>query len=172
LDSGCLLAELCEKAERPEGLFVDYGQRVAEAERAAAAAISAELGAHFSTLKIEGIEVPSGEIAGRNALLVHLALTWLGESGPANIYLGIHTGTTYRDCSPDFVTETQRSLDFQSGGVVRLVAPYVSWPKQLIFDRAVELGFDVGITHSCERSDVPCGICNSCVDRRDLFAHA
>ena len=105
-----------------------------------------------------------------NPLLAHLALTHLGGRGSTCIYLAIHAGTPYRDCTVQFIEETQRSLDFQSGGVVRLVAPYVAWSKQLVIEHALRLGVPLELTHSCERSTAPCGECPSCIDREALLA--
>lgn len=166
IDSGCLLAERVAAGSVPDALFVDYGQPPVKAEREASRCLARTLTAPWSEVRVGGLEVSDGEIAGRNALLAHLALTWIGHCGAALIFLGIHAGTPYRDCSSSFVEETQRSLDFQSGGGVRLVAPFVDWPKQLIVDRAHELGLPLRQTHSCERGDNACDECASCIDRR------
>lgn len=172
IDSACLLAERRAKGAKPEALFVSYGQPAAAAEEAASRALAADLDADWSKVEVGGIVPDVGEITGRNALLAHLALTWLGRGTAALIYLGIHAGTPYRDCSPPFVAETQRSLDFQSGGAVRIVAPFVNWSKGLIVARALELGVPLDLTHSCERSETPCNQCPSCIDRSELLASA
>jgi 7-cyano-7-deazaguanine synthase len=172
IDSACLIAESLARGARPSALFIDYGQPVAARERECSEALADYFAVDWSGVRVEGIGVPSGEIAGRNALLAHLALTWLGQGEVASVYLGIHAGTTYRDCSPEFLEETQRSLDFQSGGTVRIVGPYVNWPKLLVLRRAIELEVPIELTHSCERSSVPCGVCLSCVDRSELLARA
>lgn len=172
IDSACLLGERRVKGAKPEALFVAYGQPAEEEEEAASCALAADLGADWSKVEVGGIVLDVGEIAGRNALLAHLALTWLGRGEAALIYLGIHAGTPYRDCSPPFVSETQRSLDFQSGGAVRLVAPFVNWSKELIVARALELSLPLELTHSCERSGTPCSECPSCIDRSELLASA
>ena len=172
IDSACLLAERCRASAAPQALFVNYGQPAALWERRASRDLARHFGARWDELAVSGLPTGVGEIAGRNALLAHLALTWLGVGVAATIHIGIHAGTTYRDCSPEFVGETQRSLDFQSGGATRLVAPFVKWPKELIVSRARELAVPLEITHSCERGDPPCGECLSCVDRKGLLAHA
>lgn len=170
IDSACLLANCAAQGANPTALFVDYGQPVAAIERHTSLALAEHFGARWSEISIGGLAPPAGEIAGRNALLAHLALTWLGNNAAAVIQLGIHAGTSYRDCTPDFVAETQRSLDFQSGGEVRLLAPFVTWPKQLVLARALELGVPIEMTFSCERAAIPCDECLSCIDRRELLA--
>ncbi|HEY5708129.1 MAG TPA: 7-cyano-7-deazaguanine synthase [Solirubrobacterales bacterium] len=172
IDSACLLAECDAKSLDPAALFVDYGQAVADKERSCSESLAAHFDIHWSAIELTGLVIPKGEILGRNALLAHLALTYLGHQNASCIYLGIHAGTPYRDCTPGFIEETQRSLDFQSGGAIRLVAPYLTWPKQLIIEHAEELGVPIELTHSCERSARPCGKCPSCLDRIGSFARA
>ena len=170
IDSACLLAECDDKRLNPSALFIDYGQAVASKERSCSESLAAHFDIRWSALELTGLVIPEGEILGRNALLAHLALTHLGPHGASCIYLGIHAGTPYRDCTQGFVEETQRSLDFQSGGSTQLIAPYVTWPKQLIIERAEELGVPIELTHSCERSVRPCGECLSCLDRKGFLA--
>jgi 7-cyano-7-deazaguanine synthase len=170
LDSACLLADCAVRGADPTALFVNYGQPVAVVERRASKALAEHFDARWDEIMIGGITPSAGEILGRNALLAHLALTWLGSGTPAVIQLGIHAGTSYRDCTPEFVAETQRSLDFQSGGEVRLLAPFVTWPKELILTRTLELGVPIEMTFSCERASSPCGECLSCIDRQELLA--
>jgi 7-cyano-7-deazaguanine synthase len=172
IDSACLLADRSATGGAPSALFVSYGQPAALAERSASQAVAASVQAAWAEVGVTGIEPDRGEIAGRNALLAHLALTWLGRCESAVIYLGIHAESSYRDCSPAFVEETQRSLDFQSGGAVRLSAPYVSWPRALVIERARELGLAFTDTFSCETACDPCGSCASCVDRQVALASA
>lgn len=170
IDSACLLAECHARGDSTSALFVDYGQAPADKERTCSTAIASYFGAPWTPLDVRGLNVLSGEIPGRNALLAHIALTYLGAQGSSCVYLGIHAGTLYRDCTPEFVAETQRSLDFQSDGRVRLVAPFVTWPKQLVIERGRELGAPLELTHSCECSATPCGACASCIDRKALLA--
>ena len=172
IDSACLLAERATSGVKPEALFVDYGQPPAAAERVASHALARHFGSPWGEVKLAGIDLPQGEIPGRNALLVHIALTWMGRRGAASIYLGLHAGVPYRDCSPQFVSETQRSLDLQSGGAVRLVAPFIAWSKQMVVERALELDVPLELTRSCERTEEPCGKCLSCLDRKQLLARA
>jgi 7-cyano-7-deazaguanine synthase len=172
IDSATLLADSAAQGHAQRALFVDYGQAPASRERVCSKAIADHFEVEWNTVEITGFEIPDGEIPGRNALLAHIALTKLGGGHAACIFLGIHAGTPYRDCTPEFVEETQRSLDFQSGGAARLVAPYVTWPKRLLIDHALSLGIPLDLTHSCERSIEPCEDCLSCIDRRAILARA
>jgi 7-cyano-7-deazaguanine synthase len=172
IDSACLLAECNAKRLDPAALFVDYGQAPARKEQFCSKSLAEHFSISWSSIEVTGLAVPSGEIPGRNALLAHLAFAHIGEWKASCIYLGIHSGTPYRDCTQEFVEETQRSLDFQSGGASQLVAPYVSWSKGEVHQRAKELGVPFELTHSCERSVDPCGRCASCTDRETILAGA
>jgi 7-cyano-7-deazaguanine synthase in queuosine biosynthesis len=110
IDSACLLADRVVHEQAPGALFVDYGQPVAEIERDCSAEIASHYGAPWDVLQIGGLEVCDGEIPGRNALLTQLAFTHLGGERASCIYLAIHAGTPYRDCTPEFIGEIQRSL--------------------------------------------------------------
>ena len=170
IDSACLLADCTAKHRDVETLFIDYGQAPAMKERECSSALAAERNVPWSAVRLTGLSISAGEIPGRNALLVHIAFAHLGAIETSCIYLGIHAGTPYRDCTPDFIKETQKALDYLGGGTRQLVAPFVSWSKGEVHQRAKELGVPIELTHSCERSADPCGACPSCVDRRALVA--
>jgi 7-cyano-7-deazaguanine synthase len=116
--------------------------------------------------------IPVGEIPGRNALLVHLALATAGRD-PAVLMLGIHAGTPYRDCTPAFVDAMQASLDFHRDGTLQLAAPFVTWSKSEVYAYARDAAVPLALTYSCEAGTVPpCGACRSCRDRELLDAGA
>jgi len=65
----------------------------------------------FHTITVDNLSIPAyGEICGRNAMLVMLALSYFGH-GIYKIVLGIHSGTNYADCSMGFVAAINRVLD-------------------------------------------------------------
>lgn len=167
LDSSTLLAYLRSEGTPVAGLFVDFGQPAAASEQSAARFFCDALGATFLTIEYRGRCVKAGELRGRNALLVHMALLEFPFRSGA-IGIGIHAGTTYRDCSPPFVDLMQTSLDFHTGGSVGITSPFVAWTKADILALAVQLDLLVTRTYSCERANTPCDRCPSCSDRRAL----
>jgi 7-cyano-7-deazaguanine synthase len=171
VDSTTLLA-LCAQQD-PEGIgaiFVDYGQPASAHEREAARAASAVYDVDLCEVQVEIGPVSDGEVQGRNALLVHLALASAGPHA-GTIFLGIHAGTTYRDCSPAFVQSMQISLDAHRDGALQLAAPFVEWSKAEVYALAGNLKVPFEITYSCESGTVPpCGRCRSCLDRKALDA--
>ena len=170
LDSACLLHEAHCLPAPAEALFIDYGQAAAAREREASQALAQATHAQWREIRVQADQVFTGEIIGRNAFLVHAALLALQPAQPLCLYLGIHSGTGYRDCTPEFVSLIQESLDFHTGGQVRLVAPFLNWVKGTVFDRALELAVPLHLTYSCERSPTPCRSCRSCLDRETLLA--
>lgn len=166
IDSATLAGQLLTRGQRPEFLFVDYGQRAGHAERESSRALAAEWGVDLTELTVAGYSPGDGEIPGRNALLVHLALAHRPHA--TRIHLGIHAGTGYADCSLEFVELMQRSLDFHSRGETRLSAPFIDLSKADVATLARAAGVPLGLTHSCEVRAEPCGRCRSCQDREAL----
>lgn len=173
VDSATLLG-LCVE-QNPVGidaLFVDYGQAAATAEREAAATVASVYGAALREARVDIGPIVSGEIPGRNALLVHLALAKASKA-PGTIFVGIHAGTGYRDCTPAFVQAMQISLDAHRDGALQLAAPFVEWSKADVYAYARTVGVPFDKTYSCEVGTVPpCGRCPSCRDREALDAAA
>lgn len=164
IDSSTLLALLHEQGFRPSGLFLDYGQASAKAEEVAVTTICSEYSVPLAVVRHRGTHFGTGEIRGRNAFLLQVALMeFAAISG--TILIGIHAGTGYRDCTAEFVELMHRSFDFHTGGAISVCAPFVSWSKREVFDLAIHLGVPVARTHSCEAGSEPCGGCRSCLDR-------
>jgi 7-cyano-7-deazaguanine synthase len=116
IDSTTALALACQRGDPARALFVDYGQAASEAEERASRAIAGHHGVEHTVLRVAGKSFAAGEIPARNAVLVHLALF---DVGRGSVVIGIHAGTGYRDCSPEFVELMQLSYDFHSEGRLR-----------------------------------------------------
>ena len=83
--------------------------------------------------------------------------------------IGIHSCTPYYDCSQSFVNDIQRLFDGYFNGSIQVEAPFLELTKGEILSLCDKLKVPVEITYSCERSsDIPCGECLSCIDRRGL----
>lgn len=153
-----------------DSIFCDYGQPAAKVEYAASKKIAEYFGIPLSIIKTKNIKIPSsGEICGRNALLVFQALCYKGH-GTYKIVLGIHDGTGYADCSAQFVRSINRVIDCYSNGTVFLESPLVSWNKAEIIDYCKINKLPLEYTYSCEMGQIPCcGQCLSCMDRKELL---
>ena len=167
VDSSTLIWLSAQQGLRPTALFVDFGQPAAEAENEAVENICDSLGVPWRVARYSGANIDAGEIRGRNAFLLHLALLEFPSSSGV-VALGIHAGTGYRDCSPEFMAVMQNSYEFHSRGAINATAPFLNWTKQDIFCLASNLNVPFALTHSCEADNHPCRQCQSCLDRRML----
>jgi 7-cyano-7-deazaguanine synthase len=171
VDSATLAALANEHGLRAGALFVGYGQAAYAAERASSRAVAEGYGLPWDEVQLSGLRFGQGEIRGRNAFLVHLALLTLHVPSCV-IYLGVHAGTGYRDCSPELIDLIQSSLDFHTGGQVRLAAPFLEVQKADVYALAGSLNVPFELTYSCEAGTTPCGACASCRDRAMLDARS
>lgn len=152
---------------RPVGaFFVNYDQPARDQELNAAKEVSSHYGVPFFCVRWSGL-VPKtvGKIPARNAFLLTAALM---ESSPTvtSIALGIHAGTAYSDCSPEFVRKMQGVFDIYTNGAIQVAAPVLDWTKQEIWTHAKSRKIPIHLTYSCEAGgDTPCGKCMSCQDR-------
>lgn len=151
------------------GLFVDYAQAAFNCEEKAVASLSALLALKVHKICIEGFKrSESGEQAGRNALLLSTALFWAKEKSCV-IATGIHSGSGYFDCSPQFLRTMSELFSAETDGRTGLASPFQDWSKQEIFQYAIREKLPLAATYSCESGTVPtCGHCASCRDRKAL----
>jgi 7-cyano-7-deazaguanine synthase len=168
LDSSACLKFYLDLGFHVSALFVDYGHAAARAEMAAANSIASHYGVKLNCIRC--LDFPlSGEgfIQGRNAFLLFCALMVLRNSGM--IAIGIHSGTSYADCTPDFVELMQRTFDLYTQGTIRIVTPFLLWDKAKIWHYSLDRGVPISKTYSCEEGlSVPCGHCLSCKDMKSL----
>lgn len=164
VDSSTLLWLSVQQRLEPVALFVDFGQPAAEAENNAIASICEGLNVPWRRVQYAGSKFGAGEIRGRNAFLLHVALLEF-PSDSGIVVLGIHSGTDYADCSPGFMEIMGRSYGRQTGGTIVATAPFLDWTKRDVYHLANELGVPIAQTYSCESSNSPCGQCDSCTDR-------
>lgn len=167
IDSMACVEFYLEQGYTVEGVFFDYGQPAVKAERVAAKRIATHYG-----IKLRIIQLPQlcsndrGEIYGRNAIFAMCALGINGY-GTYKIAIGIHTGTSYSDCSSGFVDRINHLYDLYVNGMVILEAPFVEWTKEQIISYCIDLALPLDLTYSCEfGNEKPCGKCKSCLDRK------
>lgn len=169
IDSATALALMHTSRVHLSTLFINYGQPAAATEANAASGIAGHYGIPHHELELIGLSFGGGEIRGRNAFLLHLALL-ASKNQTGLIIIGLHSGTPYRDCSPLFLQLIQDSYDFHTAGTISVAAPFIDRHKSEVFDLAIELQVPLEMTYSCERGTTPCGVCLSCRDREALLA--
>jgi 7-cyano-7-deazaguanine synthase len=171
MDSAACVKFYLNLGHTVQGIHVDYGQAAAAKEFRSASDLASHYGIHLATLACDfGHKFREGEIRGRNALLVLAALMSHSDFNGL-IGLGVHSGTTYYDCSDVFISDLNRIVVGYSGGVVSLDTPFLKWTKRMIYEYCREQEVPLHLTYSCEAgTDVPCGKCKSCLDRSVLDA--
>ena len=171
IDSACCAHWYASAGYTVTGLFIDHGQHARIYEGRAAADLARALSIDLRMLSIEGLAPRVGNIKGRNAALLLLALMHSSfECGV--VAIGVHAGTAYEDCSPVFVDEMQRVFDLYSYGRIRVGAPFLHWSKHEILSYARSASIPLDKTRSCEReTSQPCGQCLSCRDLEALRAY-
>jgi 7-cyano-7-deazaguanine synthase len=170
--SGCISFYVRQRI-RIRPLFVDYGQPASRAERKSAYAVCSFYGLSLHVISLKGLKVPrSGEILGRNLLLVSAALIAAGFETNL-IALGIHRGTRYFDCGPGFIKLCERLFEGYTDGQIRIAAPFLKMNKAEVWEYCKQNHVPLRLTWSCEASCTrPCTKCLSCKDKESLLARA
>jgi 7-cyano-7-deazaguanine synthase len=170
--TGCLSFYL-DQQDDVEALFIDYGQAARKQEFRAVSSICDHLGIPLNTIRCAGASrKTSGMIYGRNAFLLYLALMEF-PSNHGIISIGIHSGTQYYDCSPQFISSLQKVFDLYTNGAVRIGVPFLTWLKPDILAFCQQRDVPLSLTYSCELGlNQPCGKCTSCRDLEALNVFA
>jgi len=166
--TACINYYLSQKI-KPLGLFINYGQAVAERELNSAEEVSRYYKIKLEKIKISlGRTFKDGEIEGRNALFLFAALTKYSDYAGI-IALGIHTGVPYYDTGKRFFIDMQNIFTSYTDGRIKLDAPFLKWDKPMIYQYCLDNHVPIELTYSCEKNGKkPCGQCNSCLDRSKL----
>jgi 7-cyano-7-deazaguanine synthase len=170
LDSAVALGLAVKDTRWPtSALHVNYGQAAAASEARAAREIAKHFDTPLSTVTVGGLRFGEGEIVGRNLALLSLAMMAnMGRGG--TIVIGIHSGSGYIDCSQEFIDQFAALSDLLTNGSVVVSAPFAGLAKADISALAKDMSLPVDQTYSCERGDVPCMNCASCLDVRSCVS--
>lgn len=153
-----------------ECLFINYGQSALRGEREAVAKLSRYFKIKTKEHKVvTDIKETNGVVLGRNNLFIAVALMNFRESH-GSIGLGIHAGTRYPDCSPQFVQSVQAVIDTYTDGNVSIDCPFISMEKEEIVRYCKLKRIPLKDTYSCEKgSKKPCGKCSKCVELKAIY---
>lgn len=169
IDSAAIAHLLKSRGHPVRGIFVDYGQAAARNEEAAATRFANHIGMTLDKIVVGNRSgFGAGELVGRNAFLIAAAV-FLGGIREGLLAIGVHAGTPYYDCTPDFVAHMKSLIEAQSNGTLTLIAPFQTWHKPEILAYFRNAGLPVEAAYSCESGTLPpCGSCASCRDREAL----
>jgi 7-cyano-7-deazaguanine synthase len=134
-------------------LFVDYGQPQAVQENGAASAVCDHYKIPLRKFTISGSKVSAQYVRARNALLLTLALMHFDHCAGI-IALGIHSGTPYVDCSPNFTFVMREVFNLYEEGRVRIDTPFIDWTKRDIWIYAKANDVPLHLTCSSNLDDL------------------
>jgi 7-cyano-7-deazaguanine synthase len=126
--------------------------------------------------------IPVTYVPARNSIFLAYALAW-AEVIPANdVFLGVNAidYSGYPDCRPEFIEAFENLANVGTkagveGRRFRIHTPLIKLSKAEIIRKAVELGVDFSLTHSCydpTPEGFACGECDSCLLRLKGFREA
>ncbi len=127
--------------------------------------------------------IPVTYVPARNTIFLSLALAWAEVLGCSDVFIGVNAidYSGYPDCRPEFIAAFEQMANLatragvEQGVRFRIHTPLAGLTKAGIVKLAMDLGLDVGLTHSCydpAPSGAPCGQCDSCILRRKGFEEA
>lgn len=165
--------------QRPEiAITIDYGQRAAEAEIAAASQVAKEIGMQHEIITIDCRVIGSGDMAGNDALDVAPVPEWwpfrnqllVTFAAARGIVLGVTevmTGSvssdgTHADGRPEFYDAMDRVTAVQEGGI-RISAPALTMTTAELVRRSGVPREILAWAHSCHTGNLACGQCRGCV---------
>jgi 7-cyano-7-deazaguanine synthase len=171
IDSTACIHFYLQNKTNPTAFFIDYNQPSRLKEWNAIKGISEYYKIPLKKYKWSGSDKKgAGLIIGRNAFFLSSVLMEIKYKFDV-VALGIHCGTDYVDCTPEFVREMQNIYDIYTGGVINISAPFICWNKADIWKYCLEYKIPIEKTYSCELGlKQPCGKCLSCKDLRKLYA--
>jgi 7-cyano-7-deazaguanine synthase len=124
-------------------------------------------------------EIPVTYVPARNTIFLAYALAWAEVIPASDIFLGVNAidYSGYPDCRPEFIEafHTLANLGTRAGVEGRrfhVHTPLINFSKSEIIRKAVELGIDLSLTHSCYDPSLEgfaCGECDSCLLRLKGF---
>ncbi|APZ44566.1 hypothetical protein BW247_06040 [Acidihalobacter ferrooxydans] len=163
-------------------LYIDYGQRAAACERAAAEALCADLGLSLDALELGALgtafrrghewqaHVP---LPHRNLAVLGLAFSYAADRHARRLCVALNRDdtTAYASAATPFLDAFRRlaaTLDD-----IEIATPLIAWDKAEVIRQGRSLGVNYAHTYSCLLGrSLPCGGCPQCAKRRAGFAEA
>ena len=126
--------------------------------------------------------IPVTYVPARNTIFLAYALAWAEVISGNDIFLGVNAidYSGYPDCRPKFIEAFETLANLATKGGVegrrfQIHTPLIKFSKADIIRKAIELGVDLSLTHSCydpSPEGLACGECDSCLLRLKGFREA
>jgi 7-cyano-7-deazaguanine synthase len=128
-------------------------------------------------------KIPTTYVPARNTVFLSLALAYAEVLGVKDIFIGVSSVdySGYPDCRPEFITAFEVLANVATkmgveGERIRLHTPLMHLSKAATVQLGQSLGVDYALTVSCYRAQEAtgeaCGLCDSCVLRKQGFQQA
>ena len=116
-------------------------------------------------------------LTGRNLVLLTKAGVVAAKAQAGRIAMGPLAGNPFPDARPEFFASMARAMSLGLDHPLEIATPFVTWKKEDVIKRGIELGVPLELTLSCMNpaiAAVPlhCGLCSKCRERRDAFEAA
>jgi 7-cyano-7-deazaguanine synthase len=124
-------------------------------------------------------------LTGRNLVLLTKAGVVAAQKRAGRIALGPLAGNPFPDARPSFFRAMEQALSLGLDHSIEIATPFLSWEKDQVIRRGIELGVPLEYTLSCmnpaggaggagrdEALPLHCGLCSKCRERRDAFLAA
>jgi 7-cyano-7-deazaguanine synthase len=126
--------------------------------------------------------IPVTYVPARNTIFLAYALAWAEVIPASDIFLGVNAidYSGYPDCRPEFIEAFENLANLATkagveGRRFQIHTPLIKFYKAEIIHKAVKLGVDLSLTHSCydpTPEGLACGECDSCLLRLKGFREA
>ena len=126
--------------------------------------------------------IPVTYVPARNTIFLSHALALAEVIGASDIFLGVNAidYSGYPDCRPEFIEAFENLANLATkagveGRRFQIHTPLIKSSKAEIIRKAIELGVDLSLTHSCydpSPEGLACGGCDSCLLRLKGFCEA
>jgi 7-cyano-7-deazaguanine synthase len=123
--------------------------------------------------------IPVTYVPARNTIFLAYSLAWAEVIPASDIFLGVNAidYSGYPDCRPEFIDAFENLANVGTkagveGRSFQIHTPLIKFSKAEIIRKAVELGIDLSLTHSCydpTPEGLACGECDSCLLRLKGF---
>jgi 7-cyano-7-deazaguanine synthase len=130
-------------------------------------------------------DIPITYVPARNLVFLSLATAMAEVHHCSRVYIGVNAVdySGYPDCRPEFINSFAHTAGLATrigvqGEPVQIITPLLHLSKAQIITLGTHLGVDFSQTHSCydpitrDTRTLACGMCDSCILRRDGFAAA
>jgi 7-cyano-7-deazaguanine synthase len=128
-------------------------------------------------------QIPATYVPARNTIFLSFALAYAEVVSTSDIFIGVNAidYSGYPDCRPEFIRAFERMANLATKAGIDstrktvIHVPLIEMTKAEIVRKAVALGVDLTLTHSCydpDESGRSCGACDSCLVRSKAFREA